>query len=501
MQSPSVNTSDTATRDPYDVIIVGAGLSGIGTAYWLQQKCAGKRYVILEARTTMGGTWDLFRYPGIRSDSDMFTFGYRFKPWEDPKPLSDGDSILHYLENTARENAIDRQILFGHKVLNAGWSTTEACWTLNVQAAGGTSSFRGRFLYMCSGYYSFEEAHRPLFAGEDRFRGRVVQPQFWPKDLDYTNKKVVVIGSGATAVTLVPAMAETAAHVTMLQRSPTYVMNLPNNNRFFMGLKKWLPLKIAYRLTRWRNLAFSIIMFRFTRAFPGITKRYIIRAAEKQLGPGHDTRKHFSPRYNPWDQRLCVIPDGDLFTAIHKGKATVVTDQIGAFSEKGILLKSGQELEADIIVMATGLKLRLLGGAAISVDGQPVDPNNAMVYKGMMLSDVPNLALAFGYTNNSWTLKTDLTANYVCRLLNHMDRHGHSMVVPRKQEKVQPEAFLDFKSGYIQRASHLLPKQGSHRPWRVYQNYLMDMLITRYSRISDGVLEFRSLKKPYERNG
>lgn len=490
LQHAPNNTRET----PYDVIIVGAGLSGIGTAYWLQKKCPAKRYLILEARKSLGGTWDLFRYPGIRSDSDMFTFGYRFRPWQDAKPLSSGDAILQYIRNTATENGIDRNICFDHKALRADWSGDEMCWNLTVQTDTSTTQLRARFLYMCSGYFSYDEAHRPPFEGEEQFKGTIVLPQFWAKDLDYSNKRVVVIGSGATAVTMVPAMAETAAHVTMLQRSPTYIVTLPNSNRFFSRLKKWVPDNTAYKILRWRNLVLSIVMYRLFRMFPGKAKRFIRNAAAKQVGPGIEVEKHFSPRYNPWDQRLCIVPDGDFFTSIRQGKASVVTDEIAAFSERGIRLKSGQELEADIIVLATGLKIRLLGGAEISVNGKAVYLNDAMVYKGMMLSDVPNLALAFGYKNASWTLKTDLTANYICRLLNHMDRKGYAVVVPRKQAQVRPEAFLDFQSGYIQRANHIFPKQGSRRPWRVYQNYLLDMLMIRYGRIADGVLQFFSPK-------
>ena len=488
----STNSLDTSSETPYDVIIIGAGLSGIGTAYWLQAKCPAKRYLILEARKSLGGTWDLFRYPGIRSDSDMFTFGYRFRPWQDPKSLSDGDSILQYIRETATENGIDRKICFDHKVLRASWSDAERCWALEVQTNTGTKPLRTRFLYMCSGYYSYEEAHRPEFEGEEHYKGTIVLPQFWPKDLDYSKKRVVVVGSGATAVTVVPTMAETAAHVTMLQRSPTYILNMPNRNNFFLGLKKLLPDNTAYRLTRWRNLALNILIFQLFRAFPKMVKRLIMNSASKQLGPGSEVEKHFNPRYNPWDQRLCVVPDGDLFKAIRKGKASVVTDDIAAFTERGIQLKSGQELEANIIVLATGLKMRLLGGAELIVNGKAIHPQEAMVYKGMMISDVPNMALAFGYTNASWTLKTDLTANYICKLLNHMDRKSYAVVVPRRQEEVKPEALLNFQSGYVQRASHILPKQGSRRPWRVYQNYLMDMLMTRYGRMADGVLQFYS---------
>ena len=490
-ENPLGNAEDTL----YDVIIIGAGLSGIGTAYWLQAKCPAKRTLILEARKSLGGTWDLFRYPGIRSDSDMFTFGYRFRPWQDPKSLSDGASILQYIRETAVENGIDRKICFGHKVLCAAWSGNDLYWTLTVQTDTITRQFRTRFLYMCCGYYSYEQPHRPRFEMEEHFQGTVVLPQFWPKDLDYSNKRIVVLGSGATAVTLVPAMAEKAAHVTMLQRSPAYIMNLPNSNRFFIRLKKWLPAAAAYKITRWRNLALGIIAYRLFRAFPAKAKRLLMHAAAKELGPGTDVEKHFNPTYNPWDQRLCVVPEGDLFKAICSGKASVITDSILKFSERGIHLQSGQKLEADIVVLATGLTIQLLGGAELTVDGKKIVPNETMVYKGMMIGDVPNMALAFGYTNAPWTLKTDLTANWVCKLLNYMDRKGYAAAVPRRQKQVTAEALLNLQSGYIERAGQTLPKQGSRRPWRVYQNYLMDMLTTRYGRIADGVLQFYSRSK------
>jgi len=486
----SLNSPGKAGNSIYDVIIVGAGLSGIGTAYWLQDKCPNKTYAILEAREALGGTWDLFRYPGIRSDSDMFTFGYRFKPWKDPKSLSDGDSILQYLQEAATENGIDKKICYGHKVLSAGWSGKEMCWTLEVQSSKETRRIRCHFLYMCSGYYSYEEAHRPSFCGEENFKGRIVLPQFWPEDLEYNNKQIVIVGSGATAITLVPAMAERASHVTMLQRSPTYIMNLPDKNKLFIGLKKWLPGNLAFNITRWRNLLLGMASYQLLRAFPTGTKRFLINTVSKQLEPGYDVEKHFNPRYNPWDQRLCVVPDGDLFKAIRKGKASVVTDEIAHLTEKGIQLKSGQHIEADIIVLATGLKIKLLGGAGLTVNEKVVNMNDAVLYKGMMISDVPNLAIAFGYTNASWTLKADLTANYVCRLLRYMDRKGYSVVMPGRQDNVQTKPFINFTSGYVQRAGNALPQQGSRKPWRVYQSYLMDMITIRFGRIKDNVLQF-----------
>lgn len=487
-------TYATVEEDIYDLIIVGAGLSGVGTGYWLQHRCPGKKYVIFEARDSIGGTWDLFRYPGIRSDSDMFTFGYAFRPWKNPKVLADGESIREYITETAKENGIDKNIRFRHKVSKATWSSEEGLWTVHVQA-GEATTVRSRFLYMCSGYYSYEESYRPVFEGEKDFKGKIVIPQFWPEDLDYSGKNVVIIGSGATAVTLVPTMAETANHVTMLQRSPTYILPLSNRDKLYKGLKKLLPDNWAYKLTRWKNLMVSMAFYRVVRRFPNKTKSVIKKLVKKQLGSDYAVEKHFNPKYNPWDQRLCIVPDGDLFKAIRKGKASVVTDHIAHFTDKGIHLRSGQDLYADIIVLATGLKLRLLGGAKLEVDGKPVNINDVMMYKGMMLSEVPNFAMAFGYTNASWTLKTDLTANYICKLFKYMDRHGYTTVVPHKEEDVKPEPLLDFESGYIKRANHILPQQGSRRPWRVYQNYFQDMLTIRYGKIDDGTLKFGKSSK------
>ena len=477
-----------------DVLIVGAGLSGIGAAAVLQARCPGKRYAILEARAASGGTWDLFRYPGVRSDSDMYTLGYGFKPWRDARAIADGPSILAYIRETAREHGIERHIRYGHKVVRAAWSSKDACWTVEAEHAesGATRTVRARFLYMCSGYYSYDHAYRPRFEGEDAYRGRIVQPQFWPQDLDYTGKRVVVIGSGATAVTLVPAMAQQAAHVTMLQRSPTYVVARPSEYRFARRLQALLPAGAAYGLTRWRVILESMLLYRLARAKPALAKQRIVDMAQHQLGPGFDVATHFTPDYKVWDQRVCVVPDGDMFRAIRKGQASVVTDRIARFGARGIVLESGRELEADVVVMATGLSLNILGGAAISVDGQPFAPNEAMSYKGMMLSDLPNCVMSFGYTNASWTLKADLTAEWVCRLLRHMDRKGRQVAVVRREPGVAPEPFLSFTSGYVQRAAALLPKQGSRRPWQVYQNYLQDMMTIRFGRIADGVLRFGS---------
>jgi cyclohexanone monooxygenase len=478
------------SNEPLDVLIVGAGLSGIGAAWYLQRHCPDKRYAILEARGAIGGTWDLFRYPGVRSDSDMYTLGYAFQPWTAGKAIADGPSIRRYIRNTARENGIDVHIRFGHKVVAAAWSSADACWTVQAEHDGAPVTIRTRFLTMCSGYYSYDEAHRPAFEGEDRYLGRIVQPQFWPQDLDYRSKQVVVVGSGATAVTLVPAMAVEAAHVTMLQRSPTYVVSRPSEYRFAQRYRRWLPEKAAYWATRWRVIVESMLLYRVARSKPELAKRQIVAMARHQLGGDFDVDTHFTPSYKPWDQRVCVVPDGDMFKAIRKGQASVVTDHIERFTETGILLKSGKELAADVVVLATGLKIKLLGGVEVSVDGAPFHASEAMSYKGMMLSGLPNCVMTFGYTNASWTLKADLTAAYVCRLLRYMDRKRVAIAVPRREAGVEPEPFLSFTSGYVQRAQGQLPQQGSRRPWQVYQNYLQDMLTIRYGRIADGVMHF-----------
>ncbi|NOV27270.1 NAD(P)/FAD-dependent oxidoreductase [Cupriavidus necator] len=483
---------DAITDDAVlDVLIVGAGLSGIGAARQLQRRCPGKRYAILEAREAIGGTWDLFRYPGIRSDSDMYTLGYRFKPWRGAKAIADGPSIRAYIRETAAEAGITRHIRFGHRVVSAAWDSAEACWT--IEAEHGERSrlrLRARLLYVCAGYYSYAEAHRPAFDGEDRFRGRIVHPQFWDEALDYSGKRVVVIGSGATAVTLVPAMASRAAHVTMLQRSPTYIVTRPGEDAMARTLRRVLPERLAYTVTRWKNVLLGMTFFQLARRRPERVKARLVGMAAAQLPPGFDVATHFTPRYKPWDQRLCLVPDGDLFRALREGRASVVTDTIARFTEDGIVLASGKSLAADIVVMATGLKLNMLGDIALTVDGRPRRPAECLAYKGMMLSEVPNLVLAFGYTNASWTLKADLTAEYVCRLLRHMDRHGHRIAVPRAPAAMQPTPFLDFTSGYVQRAAGVLPRQGDRKPWRVHQNYLKDLLTIRHGRIADGVLQF-----------
>ena len=475
-----------------DVLIVGAGLSGIGAAWHLQKSCPGKNYAILEGREAIGGTWDLFRYPGIRSDSDMYTLGYSFKPWTEARAIADGPRILNYVRETANDNGIDSKIRFNHHVKNASWSSQDARWT--VEAERGPEKepvrFTCNFLFMCSGYYSYESGYEPEFPGADRFKGRIAHPQKWTEDIDYAGKRVVVIGSGATAVTLVPEMAKTAAHVTMLQRSPTYVVARPAEDALANRLREKLPASLAYHLIRWRNVLYGMYFFQLCRRKPERARQMILGAARKALG-AETVATHFTPRYNPWQQRLCLVPDGDLFKSIRDGRASVVTNTIDTFTETGIRLADGSELAADLIVTATGLNLQVLGGMQVSVDGRAVDFANTMNYKGMMYSDVPNLASSFGYTNASWTLKCDLTCEYVCRLVNYMDRHGYKQCTPRNVDpEVKQENWLDFTSGYVQRSVAKMPKQGSKRPWKLYQNYALDIVTLRLGRVNDGVMVY-----------
>ena len=484
------------SSEHFDVLIVGAGLSGIGAGFHLQQKCPGKSYVILEGRDCIGGTWDLFRYPGIRSDSDMFTLGYSFKPWTEPKAIADGPRILNYVRETATENGIDKHIRYHHRVKRASWSTPDACWTVEAERIAGegaveTVSFTCNFLFMCSGYYNYENGYSPEFPGAKDFAGRIVHPQKWTDDVDYAGKRVVVIGSGATAVTLVPEMAKTAAHVTMLQRSPTYVVARPAQDPVANKLRAKLPAKLAYHLIRWRNVLFGMYFFQLARRKPERVKQLILGGVKMALGPDYDIGTHFTPRYNPWDQRLCLVPDGDLFRSIREKRASVVTNQIETFTPKGIKLKDGSELEADIIVTATGLNLQVLGGLVVEVDCRVVDFARTLNYKGMMYSDVPNMASAFGYTNASWTLKCDLTCEYVCRLINYMDRRGYKQCMPHNVDPgVTEMPSLNFSSGYVQRSIAKMPKQGSKRPWRLYQNYALDIVTLRFGNVDDGVMRY-----------
>ncbi|PTT06864.1 flavin-containing monooxygenase [Caulobacter sp. HMWF025] len=475
----------------FDVLVVGAGLSGIGAGYHLKTHCPGKTYAILEGRAAIGGTWDLFRYPGIRSDSDMYTLGYSFKPWKAAKAIADGPSILDYVRETATEHGIDRHIRFGHHVKRASWSSDTATWTVEAEHDGQTVSFTCGFIYMCAGYYNYASGYTPDFPGAETFKGRIVHPQQWPEDLDYSGKKVVVIGSGATAVTLVPEMAKTAGHVTMLQRSPTYVVSRPAEDGIANWLRAKLPAMTAYGITRWKNVLFQLLFFNMARKNPGKTKERLLGMVREHLGPDYDVATHFTPSYNPWDQRLCLVPDADLFDSIKSGASSVVTDHIDTFTETGIRLKSGKTLEADVIVTATGLRMQLLSDMQVVVDGAVQDLSKAMSYKGMMFSDVPNLASAFGYTNASWTLKADLTSEYICRLLNHMTRTGTDSCTPRITDPdMETAPWLDFSSGYVQRAMEKFPKQGSKAPWKVHQNYALDLMTLRLGKVEDGVMEF-----------
>jgi monooxygenase len=474
----------------YDVIIVGAGLSGVGTACHLAMKCPGKSYAVLEARDAIGGTWDLFRYPGIRSDSDMYTLGYAFRPWREAKAIADGPAIKAYVEETARDYGVTPHIRFRHRVVRAGWSSDKALWTVEADTPDGPCTLTCRFLMMCSGYYSYAEGYCPDFPGEETFTGTVVHPQFWPSDLDYAGKRVVVIGSGATAVTLVPEMAKTAAHVTMVQRSPTYIVSRPSMDGIAERLKTLLPPMLAYRLTRAKNVGLQMLFYRLARRRPVRVKAKMIDMVRDELGPDYDVETHFTPAYNPWDQRVCLVPDGDLFAAIRAGRASVATGTIDTFTKTGIRLKSGEEVQADIVVTATGLKVKLMGDAVIEVDGVPQDLSKALTYKAIMFSGVPNLGYIFGYTNASWTLKADLTGDYLCRLIRHMDSKGYSTAVPVPGPDVNPEPFLDFTSGYVQRALAVLPRQGDRAPWRLHQNYALDLLTLRRGRIEDGTMRF-----------
>lgn len=476
-----------------DVLVVGAGISGIDAGYHLQTLCPGKSYVILEGRDDLGGTWDLFRYPGIRSDSDMHTLGFSFRPWKEAKAIADGPAIKKYLRETARDYGIDKHIRFQHRVTRASWSSETATWDVEVERGPEREALRFTcgFLFMCSGYYRYEEGYTPTFEGRDAFRGTIVHPQHWPEDLDYRGKRVIVIGSGATAVTLVPEMAKQAAHVTMLQRSPTYMVTRPAEDRIANALRAFLPPRLAYGITRWKNVLMGMYFYRRTRKAPEKVNQWVIERVKAQLPEGYDVKTHFTPSYNVWDQRLCLVPDSDLFEAIRAERASVVTGHIDRFTEKGIRLTSGEELEADIIVTATGLNMQLLAGVSFVVDGEAKDVSQSVSYKAMMYSGIPNLASSFGYTNASWTLKADLTCGYVCKLLNHMDRTGTQIATPVLNDPdVETIPWLDFTSGYVQRALQHLPQQGSKRPWRVHQNYALDLLDLKFGKIDDGAMVF-----------
>ena len=485
------------TQNHFNVIVVGAGISGIGAGYYLQKKCPNKSFVILEGRDNIGGTWDLFRYPGIRSDSDMNTMGFRFKPWMGVKSIADGPSILSYLHETVKENDLNKKIHFNQWVNEASWSSRDSQWTVQVEnkKTQELQDFTCDFLFLCGGYYNYEEGYTPHFAGTENFLGQIIHPQKWPKNLDYKNKKVVVIGSGATAVTIIPTMAEKAAHVTMLQRSPTYFLSAPDEDPVGNFLRKFISSKLTYKLVRWKNIRFQWWFFQKCRKFPKKVKEFLIKQVREELGPNYDIETHFTPKYNPWEQRMCLVPNGDFFNAINAGKASVITDHIDRFTKKGIKLKSGGEVEADLIVTATGLNLEVCNGIKLEVDNNEVDISKTMTYKGMMFSDVPNLVATFGYTNASWTLRADLTSEYVCRLLNFMDKKGYANCCPRTAEHVEPDGdWLDFTSGYVKRSMHKFPKQGSRDPWRNTQNFPKDVLAIRWGNIDNKELKFTALE-------
>ena len=484
------------TSEHVDVVVVGAGLSGIGAGYHLQTMSPDRSYVILEGRDSLGGTWDLFKYPGVRSDSDMHTLGFSFKPWTEAKSIADGPSILKYLKQTVSQFGIDKHIRYGQLVTKAQWSTDDAQWTVTStnKATGATNTYTCSFLFMCSGYYSYKKGHTPEFVGRERFMGTIVHPQEWPTDLDYTGKRVVVIGSGATAVTIVPSMADKAQHVTMLQRSPTYMVSRPDHDVLANRMRKVLPPKMAYNLTRFKNTWRQQLVYNKTRTDPNKVKQLLLGGIQLELGADYDIAKHFTPNYNPWDQRLCLVPNGDFFKAMREGKASVVTDHIASFTETGIQLASGEHLEADIIVTATGLELVTLGEMDFFVDGNQVDFAKTWTYKGFAYSDIPNLASTFGYINASWTLRSDLTAEYVCRLLNHMRKKGVVQCTPRLREQdrnMKERPWIDgFSSGYMQRMMHRMPRQGDHEPWINPQNYRRDKKMFKHSPIDDGVMQF-----------
>ena len=484
------------TSEHVDVVVVGAGLSGIGAGYHLQTMSPDRSYVILEGRESLGGTWDLFKYPGVRSDSDMHTLGFSFKPWTEAKSIADGPSILKYLKQTVSQFGIDKHIRYGQLVTKAQWSTDDAQWTVTStnKATGTTNTYTCSFLFMCSGYYSYKKGHTPEFTGRERFKGTIVHPQEWPTDLDYAGKRVVVIGSGATAVTIVPSMADKAAHVTMLQRSPTYMVSRPDHDVLANRMRKVLPPKMAYNLTRFKNTWRQQLVYNKTRTDPNKVKQLLLGGIQLELGADYDIAKHFTPNYNPWDQRLCLVPNGDFFKSMREGKASVVTDHIASFTETGIQLASGEHLDADIIVTATGLELVTLGEMDFFVDGNQVDFAKTWTYKGFAYSDIPNMASTFGYINASWTLRSDLTAEYVCRLLNHMRKKGVTQCTPRLREQdrnMKERPWIDgFSSGYMQRMMHRMPRQGDHEPWINPQNYRRDKKMFKHSPIDDGVMQF-----------
>ncbi|HEY4067822.1 MAG TPA: NAD(P)/FAD-dependent oxidoreductase [Burkholderiaceae bacterium] len=479
------------TVEHVDILIVGAGLSGIGAACHLARECPDRQVAILEGREDLGGTWSLFRYPGIRCDSDMYTLGYSFRPWSGKKAIADGPSILQYLRDTAREHGVDKLIRYGHQVRGAAWSSGDARWTLQVERGGETVQIRASFLVMCVGYYDYAAGYTPEFEGLAQFKGRLVHPQHWPDDVDYRGKRVVVIGSGATAVTLIPELAKQAAHVTMLQRSPTYMVVRPSVDPVATWLAARLPRGLAHRLTKTKNVLLGMYVFQIAKRRPQLLKTKLIDLVKARLGPDYDVGTHFTPRYNPWEQRLCLVPDGDLFKAVREQRASVVTDHIANFTETGIKLRSGAELAADVVVSATGLKLNLMNNLAIDVDGRRVEPGRLVSYKGVMFGGLPNFASVFGYTNASWTLKADLSSRYLCRVLKHMQRSGARQFVPHVADpSMAVKPWVDFSSGYFLRSADQLPKQGADKPWKLNQNYALDLMSMRFGSLDDGVLRF-----------
>jgi cation diffusion facilitator CzcD-associated flavoprotein CzcO len=478
-----------------DVVIVGAGISGIAAGYNLKKTCPNKSFCILEGRDDIGGTWDLFKYPGIRSDSDMHTLGYRFKPWIHDKSIADGPSILEYIKETIDENDLRKDILVNHKVKSSNWNSHKNVWELEIDENDKLKHITCNFLFLCGGYYSYTKPHMPSFKNQENFAGEIIHPQFWSDDVDYVDKKVAVIGSGATAITIVPAISEKAKHVTMIQRSPTYVVSGPSEDKINKFLRKFLPTKVTYFLIRWKNILWQSFTFSLARKYPERTKNKILDLIKDELGADYDIDKHFTPSYKPWDQRICLVPDSDLFKAIAEKKASVVTDTIDEFQSDGILLNSGEKVKADLIITATGIKLNSLNDISVTLDGVKLDPHERLTYKGMMLSGVPNFAISFGYVNASWTLRADLTCEYVCRLIKLMDKKGTACCKPVDDKSAYgDDKLIDFTSGYFQRGLHLMPKQGNKAPWKNYQNYLKDIFAVRLFSIKDSNLRFYGKK-------
>jgi|TARA_B100001093_G_scaffold298607_1_gene284712 cation diffusion facilitator CzcD-associated flavoprotein CzcO len=481
-----------------DVVIVGAGISGIAAGYNLKKTCPNKSFCILEGRDDIGGTWDLFKYPGIRSDSDMHTLGYRFKPWIHDKSIADGPSILEYIKETIEENDLRKDILVNHKVKSSNWNSHNNVWELEIDENDKLKHITCNFLFLCGGYYSYTKPHMPSFKNQENFAGEIIHPQFWSDDVDYVDKKVAVIGSGATAITIVPAISEKAKHVTMIQRSPTYVVSGPSEDKINKFLRKFLPTKVTYFLIRWKNILWQSFTFSLARKYPERTKNKILDLIKDELGADYDIDKHFTPSYKPWDQRICLVPDSDLFKAIAEKKASVVTDTIDEFQSDGILLNSGEKVKADLIITATGIKLNSLNDISVTLDGVKLDPHERLTYKGMMLSGVPNFAISFGYVNASWTLRADLTCEYVCRLIKLMDKKGTACCKPVDDKSAYgDDKLIDFTSGYFQRGLHLMPKQGNKAPWKNYQNYLKDIFAVRLLSIKDSNLKFYGKKNNF----